>query len=99
TSSVQARALIAKVQADPRLLASAFLFYSAHDHRDLHPFPTRRSSDLNAQGQVAGPFMSGTVATPTGWSPTYAYNLSLAAGTFNRSEAHTPEPQSRRELV
>src|SRR5207244_10822151 len=27
-------------------LASTFLFHSSGDHRDLHSFPTRRSSDL-----------------------------------------------------
>src|SRR5438067_12901102 len=30
------------------LLVSLFFFASSRDHRDLHSFPTRRSSDLTA---------------------------------------------------
>src|SRR5690606_41270028 len=34
-------------------LAFSFFFYSCGDHRDLHSFPTRRSSDLpNVEGDV-----------------------------------------------
>src|SRR5207248_11113268 len=33
-----------------RPLVILFLFYSHRDHRDLHSFPTRRSSDLLRKG-------------------------------------------------
>src|SRR5438552_9747773 len=85
SANVQARARIAKAQADARALASAVSIYSAHVGNLPPTLAALSVSVSNAQGQVAGPFMSGTVATPTGWSPTYAYNLSLAAGTFNIS--------------
>src|SRR5205814_8290954 len=32
----------------PSLTTSSFFFYSSGAHRDLHSFPTRRSSDLRA---------------------------------------------------
>ena len=84
-ANVQARARIAKAQADARALASAASIYAAHMGNLPPTLAALSVSVSNAQGQVAGPFMAGTVPTPTGWSPTYAYNLSLAAGTFNIS--------------
>ena len=83
-ANVQARARIAKAQADARALASAVSIYSAHVGNLPPALADLSVSVSNAQGQVAGPFMSGTVAAPTGWS-SYAYTLSLAAGTFNIS--------------
>ena len=83
-SNVQARARIAKAQADARALASAVSIYAAH-MGNLPPALANLSvATVNAQGQNAGPFMAGTVPPPTGWS-NYAYSLSLAAGTFNIS--------------
>src|SRR5437773_6021033 len=83
-ANVQARARIAKAQADARALASAVSIFAAH-MGNLPPALADLSVAVsNAQGQMAGPFMSGTVATPTNWS-NYAYSLSLAAGTFNIS--------------
>src|SRR5207249_10335638 len=35
------------------LLTSLSFFYSYGDHRDLHSFPTRRSSDLSGYAEVA----------------------------------------------
>src|SRR5207245_9766844 len=35
------------------VLSFFFFFSSSRDHRDLHSFPTRRSSDLQQQFQVA----------------------------------------------
>src|SRR5438034_6094900 len=39
--------MISCLQTSTRLVSS-FFFYCPRDHRDLHSFPTRRSSDLNA---------------------------------------------------
>src|SRR6059036_1072104 len=75
-ANVQARARIAKAQADARALASAVSIYAAHMGNLPPTLAALSVSVANAQGQTAGPFMAGTVPTPTGWSPTYAYNLS-----------------------
>src|SRR5436309_4548308 len=37
------------------LLLLSFFFYCYGDHRDLHSFPTRRSSDLMYQGEIFNP--------------------------------------------
>src|SRR5438046_10056084 len=68
------------------LLSTCLLFLSTHDdHRYLHSFPTRRSSDLQSRSSkrrsVCGPL---TVDTE---------------GTLARSEEHTSELQSLTNLV
>src|SRR6266496_56853 len=78
---------LAEVLPDPVVLF--FFFYGYGDHRDLHSFPTRRSSDLAAHDceprrrrfdeRDAEPFGEQLVAA--------------------RSEEHTSELQSRRDLV
>ena len=83
-ANVQARARIAKAQADARALASAVSIYAAHMGNLPPTLADLSVSVSNAQGQAAGPFMAGTVPPPTNWS-NYAYSLSLAAGTFNIS--------------
>jgi type II secretion system protein G len=84
-ANVQARARIAKAQADARTLASAVSIYSAH----MGTVPTALANLLavatNSQNQTAGPFMATLPTTPAGWTPanaTYAYAQSTAAGTF-----------------
>src|SRR5574341_600572 len=84
-ANVQARARIAKAQADTRALASAVSIYSAH----MGVVPTALADLLvvatNGQGQTAGPFMATPlVSVPAGWAPAaaYAYSASTAAGTF-----------------
>src|SRR5690349_24173793 len=66
-------------------------FERAGNHRDLHSFPTRRSSDLmlaEAAREANIPYiMSG------------ASNASIEAAAKIRSEEHTSELQSRRDLV
>src|SRR5207302_9198602 len=80
----------------PRLLGRAtpcrsVFFYRPGPHRDLHSFPTRRSSDLSTSSRsgsnprpIKRARKSGTVGS-----------CSVAA----RSEEHTSELQSREKLV
>src|SRR5205807_2767539 len=78
-----------------------FFFYSYRHHRDLHSFPTRRSSDLhngqyNGSGGAWSPLVKSTLepihdksSTGQGRSMTYR----------ERSEEHTSELQSPCNLV
>ncbi len=87
-ANVQARARIAKAQADARALASAVSIYAAH----MGTVPTALG-DLtvvatNAQTQTAGPFMATLPGVPAGWTSnngSYFYSMATAAGTFNIS--------------
>src|SRR5437868_15248996 len=64
-----------------------FFFYSLGHHRDLHSFPTRRSSDLTSGVRVRrGRFRVGFAVSTCTPQPT-------------RSEEHTSELQSRFDLV
>src|SRR5882762_2905674 len=81
-ANVQARARIAKAQADARALASAVSIYGAH----MGTIPTALT-DLtvavsNPQGQTAGPFMAQVPPPPAGWAA-YGYTGDTASGTFN----------------
>src|SRR5207249_10011371 len=70
-----------------------FFFYCYRTHRDLHSFPTRRSSDLPARrsmswsrrGNRASARIEGPGRTTRSWRA--------------RSEEHTSELQSRFDLV
>ena len=84
-ANVQARARIAKAQADARALASSVSIYAAH----MGVLPTALS-DLtsvvtNTLNQTAGPFMATIPTPPTGWTTPYAYSANTAGGTFNIS--------------
>ena len=82
-SNFQARARLAKAQADARALASAVSMYSGH----MGTLPTTLTSSptvvINTQGQSGGPFMSTVPSGPDGWG-TYGYTSS-ASGTFTVS--------------
>src|SRR5690349_23185686 len=65
-----------------------FFFSGPGGHRDLHSFPTRRSSDLTWPGPGAG-----TDSRTTPWTP------GRCGPASTRSEEHTSELQSRRDLV
>ena len=84
-ANVQARARLAKAQADARALASAVSIYSAH----MGTLPTAltdlTSVVTNTLGQAGGPFMASVPAGPAGWS-TYSYN-STTSGTFTISNS------------
>ncbi|HKB26604.1 MAG TPA: type II secretion system protein GspG, partial [Methylomirabilota bacterium] len=88
-ANVQARARIAKAQADARAIASAVSIYSAH----MGNVPTATDlSELtvvltNGQGQTAGPFLARVPSVPANWLPAagYAYAASTVSSTFNIS--------------
>src|SRR5690606_41584906 len=91
-----------------------FFFYCYGDHRDLHSFPTRRSSDLAfVEGPLAVQFAPRTHDKADFFEQkAFESVLSLKAETHNfpttvepfngaatRSEEHTSELQSRENLV
>ena len=84
-ANIQARARIAKAQADSRTLASAVSMYSAHMGTLPAALTDLNSAATNSLGQTAGPFMPSTPPPPAGWTA-YSYS-STAAGTFNVSTA------------
>ena len=83
-ANVQARARIAKAQADTRTLASAATVYAAH----MEVLPTSLALltgvASNPQGQVAGPFMARIPTPPANWAPlgSYFYTADTVNGTF-----------------
>jgi type II secretion system protein G len=82
-ANIQARARIAKAQADARTLASSVSMYSAHMGTLPAALSDLNSVATNSLGQTAGPFMASTPAPPAGWTA-YGYT-SAAAGTFTIS--------------
>src|SRR5690606_39525061 len=79
------------------------------DHRDLHPFPTRRSSDLGpACGGISSTGIGECRTTPSATLPSsrrstplrpWVPRTSRSARHSIRSEEHTSELQSRENLV
>jgi len=86
-ANIQARARIAKAQADSRTLVSAVNMYSAHMGSLPAALADLNSAATNTQGQSAGPFMPSTPQPPSGGNPTWSsYNYSSNAnGTFTVS--------------
>ena len=80
-ANVQARARLAKAQADARALASAVSIYSAHTGTLPAGLTDLTSAVTNSLGQVAGPFLASVPAGPAGWS-SYTYTPNTTAGTF-----------------
>jgi len=82
-ANIQARARVAKAQADARTLASAVVVYSAHIGTLPAALTDLTSSVSNAQGVYAGPFINPIPSAPQGWA---AYNYATGAnGTFTIS--------------
>src|SRR5690606_42076803 len=83
----------------------SLLFQCHGDRRDLHSFPTRRSSDLGAVGVVDGERDLGAAERGTAGGAGEDDVLHLAASQgfrallAQRSEEHTSELQSRENLV
>jgi type IV pilus assembly protein PilA len=82
-ANIQARARVAKAQADARSLVSAVSIYSAHMGTLPSALSQLNGVITNSLGQTAGPLMASTPAPPAGWAA-YGYT-STAAGTFNIS--------------
>ena len=80
-ANVQARARLAKAQADARALASAVSIYSAHMGNIPTALTDLTTVATNSMNQTAGPFMATIPSGPTGWG-SYAYSPNSAAGTF-----------------
>src|SRR5439155_20732455 len=72
-----------------------FFYYYAH-HRDLHSFPTRRSSDLMRRTVNCFP-SSTSISSFTSFLS--SSKVVLGTGVKLRSEEHTSELQSRGHLV
>ena len=79
-ANVQARARLAKAQADARALASAVSIYSAHMGTLPGALTNLTSVVTNGMGQPGGPFMASVPSGPSGWG-TYGY-ASSTTGTF-----------------
>ena len=88
-ANVQARARVAKAQADTRSLASAAAVYAAHMEVLPVSLTSLTQAVSNPQGQFAGPFMASLPKPPANWTPvgSYFYTANTAAGTFRISGA------------
>ena len=88
-ANVQARARIAKAQADTRSLASAATVYGAHMEVLPPSLGSLTAPVSNPQGQFAGPFMASLPKPPANWTPvgSYSYTVDTVAGTFQISAA------------
>ncbi|MBM3220950.1 MAG: prepilin-type N-terminal cleavage/methylation domain-containing protein [Candidatus Rokubacteria bacterium] len=88
-ANVQARARIAKAQADLRAVASAISLYQAHTGN----LPTTGIANLtvltntvtNAQSQTGGPFLGKVPTPPGGWGASYTYTVSGDTFTLSAS--------------
>src|SRR5438093_3495431 len=79
------------------LLLSLFQCYG--DHRDLHSFPTRRSSDLTG-GVLPSARNATSAARKSGRAmPRGSVTIRTRRPTVSRSEEHTSELQSLTNLV
>src|SRR5205823_13387182 len=80
-----------------------FFFYSSGNPRDLHSFPTRRSSDLGTGGPVLMLPLLMLLGVPLRGAIVLAQGVQLpvavAASGVHRSEEHTSELQSLAYLV
>ncbi len=89
-ANVQARARIAKAQADARTLASAVAIYTAHMGNLPATLPLLTAQAVNPQNITAGPFMGSIPVPPgtgAGWPANYFYTANTAAGTYQISAA------------
>jgi general secretion pathway protein G len=78
-ANIQARARLAKVQADARTLASAVVVYSAHTGQLPAALPDLTAAVVSG-GISAGPFINPLPTPPGDWTA-YLYTIG-AAGAF-----------------
>jgi type II secretion system protein G len=87
-ANMQARARIAKAQADIRGLASATSAWGAHMGTLPSALDLLTAIATNAQNITAGPFMAAIPTPPsTAWGSTYSFAINAALGTFTISAA------------
>src|SRR5436309_12343555 len=80
-ANIQARARVAKAQADARTLASAAVVYSAHMGVLPAALTDLTASVSNAQGVYAGPFISPLPCVPNStWSGAWTCGIAGAQG-------------------
>src|SRR5205823_14992332 len=90
-----------KADRPPRPWPTYYFFRCPGPHRDLHSFPTRRSSDLDRQPGIE----SEMTPRPRAEDPQYRGSgklhdkVALITGGDSRSEEHTSELQSLAYLV
>src|SRR5205809_4994067 len=81
-------------------LSYSLSFSAYRPHRDLHSFPTRRSSDLPDARHGAYPHHTRRhAAHPVGDHPSERLPFQPSSRRGGRSEEHTSELQSRLHLV
>src|SRR5687768_17906824 len=87
-------------------LSFLFFFYCSGAHRDLHSFPTRRSSDLRPSTTAPPPSSppartpgTASASPPATASPPSRSWPPRGGEAVARSEEHTSELQSRLHLV
>src|SRR5205814_8093284 len=79
-----------------------FFFYCSRPHRDLHSFPTRRSSDLlnvSVRTQEPAAFFYSRLIMPKKGPGIPGLAYIFEGDLAERSEEHTSELQSLRHLV
>ena len=81
-ANIQARARVAKAQADARTLASAVVVYSAHTG-SLPAILGDLTAAVVVNGVSAGPFINPIPVPPTGGGWSAAYTYAAANGTFS----------------
>jgi type II secretion system protein G len=85
-ANVQARARVAKAQADARALGSAVSMFGAHVGNLPTALGQLTVTVTNAQSVTAGPFMANVPTQPAGWVA-YWLTADTAAGTFQITAA------------
>ena len=87
-ANMQARARIAKAQADIRGLASAVVVWGAHMGVLPSVLSLLTAIATNAQNITAGPFMAAIPTPPsTAWGSAYTFAINATLGTFTISAA------------
>ncbi len=91
-ANIQARARVAKAQADTRTIAGAVVVYAAHVGVMPGAITDLTSSVSNNMGVYAGPFLQNTIPAPQTWD---AYSLNTNAdGTFTVSTSSSTDNAS-----
>ena len=80
-ANVQARARLAKAQADVRAMASAVSLFQAHMGALPVALTDLTQATVNAQGQTGGPFLGAVPAVPANYGA-YTYTPNVGAQTF-----------------